>query len=462
MRGPLVKDNFLFIFDTGSVQGLDVDSLVSGINATASSIVLVNAHHLQSFLSQAPVRFFRGSFLTTVLVFTENPLDFLKALNEDWNPDYLLLFNLNETLDSLNILSHETVQRSKHLTLIERERKPPPARFQVFTSRPFRPKHDGYAFKSPMGIWNRERYRTRTGVFPDRFETFDGAVLHLGSWCDDFPFLYPEGGRCVGTSFDLLDIIAGKFNFSYTVQMETADHNWGSKENGTWTGMLGDLIYNNKDLVINYFLLTEERNADFDTTYAYYSEGFGFALEIPPPVPQWRGLLYPFTRDMWITTICTTLLMVALLSLCLLLVPDTQDPSQVFLIVRNSHCYCIYIWLIVILKSILDNEDKYYGDAANHCDDNENGLASAATAKLLLKCFHQCRCNDPLTFPLFSRPAGAGGHMAPVGPASPGGLVVAPLDGLVVAGDRHHHHRVHLQPRGFLDRARLPVPHRDR
>lgn len=336
MKGPLVKDSFLFVFDAGSAQVLDVDSLVSSINANTSSVVLVNAYHLQSFLSQAPVCFFRGSFLTTVLVFTENPLDFLKTLNEDWNPDYLLLFSLNETLDSRNILKHETVQRSKYLTLIERERKTPLARFQVLTSRPLKPKDDGYAFKSPMGLWDEGRYRTKTDVFPERFETFDGTVLHLGSWCDDFPFLYPEGGRCMGTSFDLLNIIADKFNFSYTVQMETADHNWGSKENGTWTGMLGDLVYNNKDLVVNYFLLTEERNADFDTTYAYYSEGFAFALKIPPPVPQWRGLLYPFTRDMWITTICTTLLMVALLSLCLLLVPDTQDPSQVFLIVSNS------------------------------------------------------------------------------------------------------------------------------
>lgn len=58
--------------------------------------------------------------------------------------------------------------------------------------------------------------------------------------------------------------------------------------------------------------------------------------------------------------------------------------------------------------------------------------------------------------------AGAGGHLAAVGPASPRGLVVTPLDGVVVAGDGHHHHRLHLQPCGFLDRARLPVPHRDR
>lgn len=358
MKGPLKKDSFLFVFDAGSEQVLNLDALVSGINASTSSVVLVNAYNLQNFLSQAPVRFFRGSFLTAVLVFTESPLDSLKGLNDDWNPDFLLLFNLNGTLDSRNILSHETVQRSKYLTLIERERKTSLARFQVLTSKPFKPKDNGYAFKLPMGLWNKDRYSTKSDLFPERFETFDGVVLHLGSWCDDFPFLYPEGGGCEGISFDLLDIIANKLNFSCTVQMETADHNWGSKENGTWTGMLGDLIYNNKDLVVNYFLLTEERNMDFDTTYAYYSEGFNFALKIPPPVPQWRGLLYPFTRDMWITTICTTLLMVALLSLCLLLVPDTQDPSQVFLIVCNEGYGARSVFIDNDFEMIVKDDDK--------------------------------------------------------------------------------------------------------
>lgn len=84
-----------------------------------------------------------------------------------------------------------------------------------------------------------------------RYDNFDGAVLHIGSWCDDYPFLYPEAslqkimggkekeeqgellGECVGSNIDLLDIIASKLNFSYTVQMEPADYNWGFRENGT-------------------------------------------------------------------------------------------------------------------------------------------------------------------------------------------------------------------------------------
>ncbi|XP_066981968.1 glutamate receptor ionotropic, delta-2-like [Macrobrachium rosenbergii] len=166
-----------------------------------------------------------------------------------------------------------------------------------------------------------------------RFENFDGAMLYLGSWCDDFPFLYPVGGGCAGISLDLLDIMAKKLNFTYDVQMETADHKWGSKENGTWTGMLGDLVYNSKDLVVNYFLATEGRSADFDSTYAYYSEGFGFALKNPLPKPKWPGLLYPFSGAMWLLVLSTVAFTAFLLTVFLTFMPEQQKPGMAFLLI---------------------------------------------------------------------------------------------------------------------------------
>lgn len=139
----------------------------------------------------------------------------------------------------------------------------------------------------------------KTRLFPIRYDSFDGTHLHLGSWCDDYPFLYPEAslrkivgeeelpGDCVGSNLDLLDIIASKLNFSYSVQMEPADYKWGFKENGTWNGMLGDLTYNNKDLVINSFLLRHDILDDFDISYQYQMESIVFLLAIPQTVPQW-------------------------------------------------------------------------------------------------------------------------------------------------------------------------------
>lgn len=331
VTGPLAEDKLLLSIDSGASQVLDVDLLLSGIGPT-TSVILMNLDDPEAFLRRAPVRFIRKSFVTVVLALTRSPSALLESLDADWNPDFLLLLSLNRSLDTALLLEDERVQRTEHVTLIEYG-KAVPSTFHVFTSRPFRPTRRGHAVKSPMGAWNRLHFATKSALFPERFETFDGAVLQLGSWCDDFPFLYSQGDGCVGSTLELLDVIAAQLNFSYAVQMAPADQNWGSKENGTWTGMLGDLVYNDKDLVVNSLLLTEQPFTEFDSSYPYHMESFAFILEIPPPVPQWRGLLYPFTKLMWGTVLGTTLLVIVLLHVCLLLAPDKQDASQVFLLV---------------------------------------------------------------------------------------------------------------------------------
>lgn len=49
---------------------------------------------------------------------------------------------------------------------------------------------------------------------------------------------------------------------------------WGERdENGTWSGLLGELHRGAKDLAINYFTVTTERAEDFDYSVPYYNEG---------------------------------------------------------------------------------------------------------------------------------------------------------------------------------------------
>ncbi|XP_068232547.1 ionotropic receptor 21a-like [Palaemon carinicauda] len=52
--------------------------------------------------------------------------------------------------------------------------------------------------------------------------------------------------------------------------------------------------------MINYATLTPERNEDFDLTVPYYHEGFGIILEVPPPLPRWQNILYPFSWLVWV------------------------------------------------------------------------------------------------------------------------------------------------------------------
>lgn len=281
-----------------------------------------------------PTHVLRGSKPLAILLFSEVPGALLQhlALSDSWNPSFLLLISTNTSLSSLTVLDHEVVQRSQHVVLLRPVVRGNNSTFTLLTSFPFRSKSLVH-----MGVWNKTRYKTMADLFPDRHPSMEGSVLRLGSWCDDFPFIYLHGSVCVGANLDTLALIAAKLNFSYEVQLETQDQNWGALEDGRWTGMLGDLIYNGKHLVINLFLVNQERWRDFDTTYPYYAEGFGFLIRLPPPVPQWRSIMYPFTGHMWLAVIACTIAVAFVSSVLLtIVVKERVDYSKHILMVRGE------------------------------------------------------------------------------------------------------------------------------
>ncbi|KAK8405759.1 hypothetical protein O3P69_001924 [Scylla paramamosain] len=330
----LVQDAFagedlLLILDAGAEDELEVKTATD----SSGSVLLLSSDNSSHFFQKTPSHLVRGSHFTALLVFTASVVPFMKTLDTKWNPDFMLLMSLNSSVNSTALLADEIFQRSQHLALVEPDNRTQRTRFMVFSSLPMKGRS---AVKYSLGQWSRGRFRRKQDFFPERFHTLHGAVLQLGSWCDDFPFLYPEHGLCIGSSLDMLDLIAAHLNFSYDVQMEPEDHKWGSWEEGQWTGMLGDLAYNNKDLVINVFQMTQEIFADFEVSYPYHVESYVFLLAVPEPAPQWHGLLYPFTATVWLAVLGTITVVIVLLNLCLKAVPDTQDDSQVFLLVLGG------------------------------------------------------------------------------------------------------------------------------
>lgn len=328
VQDTLAGDDLLLILDPGAKNQLDVKAAAR----TSGAVMLLSNDNSSHFFQKAPTHFVRGSHFTALLVFTRNPVYFMETLGTEWNPDFMLLMSLNSSVNSTMLLADERFQRSQHLALVEADRRHRTI-FKVFSSMPMKGRS---AVKFSLGQWSRDMFRRKQDFFPERFHSLHGAVLQLGSWCDDFPFLYPVNDLCIGSSLDMLDLIASHLNFSYDVQMEPADHKWGSWEDSRWTGMLGDLAYNNKDLVINVFQMTQEIFADFEISYPYHVESYVFLLAVPEPAPQWRGLLYPFTATVWLAVLGTTTIVIVLLNLCLKAVPDTQDTSQVFLLVSSS------------------------------------------------------------------------------------------------------------------------------
>ncbi|XP_050715768.1 glutamate receptor ionotropic, delta-2-like [Eriocheir sinensis] len=331
VQETLAGDDIMLVLDSGARKELNLEAVAGG----GGTMTLLDTDESSSFLETASKRILRGSHFTVILAFTRTPASFLKDLDARWNPDFMLLLSMNSSVNNTALLEDERFQRSQHLTLLELDSKRSPARLRVFSSLPMK----GRRFvKLLLGYWNTGFFKNKKDLFPERFETLHGAALQLASWCDDFPFLYPVNGLCKGSSLDMLDVIASHLNFSYDVQMEPSDHEWGKWEGGRWTGMLGDLAYNNKDLVINVFQITQEIFTNFEISYPYHVESYVFLLAKPPPVPRRQGLRYPFTETVILAVLGTSFAVAVLLTLFLRAVPDSQDYSQAFLLVRD-HIY---------------------------------------------------------------------------------------------------------------------------
>ncbi|XP_064115161.1 glutamate receptor ionotropic, kainate glr-3-like [Macrobrachium nipponense] len=187
--------------------------------------------------------------------------------------------------------------------------------------------------KELLGPWNASMFLTKSDLFPDRFKTFKGEVLHVASDYDDYPLVFgDESGLVDGTNIRILNALAVTLNFSFTTTNRSRDNSWGELINGTWIGLLGEVFSGAKNMTINYFTVVENRAKDFDYTAPYFYEGFGFALVIPPPLPMWRSLLYPFTNLVW-TSVIAAIIMV---TPTLYLLAGLADPDNKISLMRAS------------------------------------------------------------------------------------------------------------------------------
>ena len=186
VRDALAGDDLLLILDAGAKDKLDVKVASSSDDAV---VLLSSDDNSSYFFQRSPSNFVRGSHITALLVFTKSPVPFMETLDAKWNPDFMLLMSLNSSVNSTTLLVDERFQRSQHLALVEPSSRTYRNRFMVFSSLPMKGRS---SVKYSLGEWNKGTFRRKQDFFLERFHSLHGAVLQLASWCDDFPFLYPE------------------------------------------------------------------------------------------------------------------------------------------------------------------------------------------------------------------------------------------------------------------------------
>ncbi|XP_076031104.1 ionotropic receptor 21a-like [Oratosquilla oratoria] len=341
VENPLRDEYMLLVHDSAS----EVSSSFSVVAAAFRSHTSVVMSSMADFrLDDFPTHQVQGPNVTALVVFSSDEvfmfLDYLQ-LTFTWNPGHLVLVCSNSSVDAPRVLHHAVVLRSLYLVLFQLEQRRGRAIYKASDALPSAGQNGQLTFATSLrGQWKKGRFATKSDLFRYRFGDFRKAVIALASWCDDFPFIYLAGEGCKGSSLQALDYIGEVLNFSYIVQVEPQDLNWGDFENGNWTGMMGDLMFHNKQLAINYFYITPERGRDFDFTFPYEAEGFGFMLRLPPPLPQWKSLLYPFSSVIWGLVVATVvfvgIMFAGLYKLQNHHQKDSTDATALFLIIFSS------------------------------------------------------------------------------------------------------------------------------
>ncbi|KAA0188136.1 Ionotropic receptor 110 [Hyalella azteca] len=334
----LSGDAIMFLYDQEIDSYADLDEVSRWAADFLQSTIWISLDILRDSRVIIDKYYLRGETMIIFLLYHRDPTPFLdaEALSTVWNPDYLILLGVESEVSSKSIIANRLFQRSLYVVSIDRiddERN----RFAVHQMQHKIPGQKAEEIEKLLGIYQPDKIRNKAQLFGAVHFNMTGGVLDLASNCYDKPFVtYDEKIGCQGFSLNLLSIVANKYGFSYNTQLIAADNEWGTKANGTWNGLLVDLIINGKHLVINNFPVTEDVYTDFDITFPYFSEGQAFIIRNPAPLPEWLGLIYPFSKVVWILSIFTSAIAI-LFNTAIMLIAEGRGKSKpsLFLIMSS-------------------------------------------------------------------------------------------------------------------------------
>ncbi|XP_061611329.1 glutamate receptor ionotropic, delta-1-like isoform X2 [Phyllopteryx taeniolatus] len=105
--------------------------------------------------------------------------------------------------------------------------------------------------------------------------------------------------RYKGFSIDVLDALARTLGFKYEIY-QVSDSKYGSQlPNGSWNGMIGDLINKRADLAVAAITITPERENVVDFSKRYLDYSVGILLRKPEEKVNIFSLFVPFDLAVW-------------------------------------------------------------------------------------------------------------------------------------------------------------------
>ena len=128
-------------------------------------------------------------------------------------------------------------------------------------------------------------------------------------------WVYPSGNRslklepscCSGHAIDILSKLKVYIYVDYYIY-EVRDYSWGSKVNGSWTGLIGDVVYGRADIAADLLVFTKERQTTFDYTAPIYSSDIMLVSRIHiSQLPYLNSEAFAaLSVKSWISILCLT------------------------------------------------------------------------------------------------------------------------------------------------------------
>ncbi|XP_071080675.1 glutamate receptor 2-like [Haliotis cracherodii] len=119
-----------------------------------------------------------------------------------------------------------------------------------------------------------------------------------------------------GVTINLIKQMAKTLNFSY-VLLEPVDNEWGRDVNGSWTGVIGDLLSGRTDVIASPLAVTEDRAAIMDFTAPYFYDVSCVVIQTPDNYDtKWLILANKFQNVVliciFISFLCSTIFLCVL------------------------------------------------------------------------------------------------------------------------------------------------------
>lgn len=107
--------------------------------------------------------------------------------------------------------------------------------------------------------------------------------------------------RYRGYCIDLLNKLAKKLQFNYVLK-EVSDGQYGKIQNGSWNGMIRELLDGKADLAIVDLTITKERQSAVDFTHPFMTLGIAIMFKKPKvEKAELFSFLMPFSTEVWLS-----------------------------------------------------------------------------------------------------------------------------------------------------------------